>query len=277
MGAWFIGSLIRLFGRVVRLSEEPWLAGPIGGAHIGDLPYDELAAQEGLTVVRRAPEAGLLEDAGALDGPGFEVDRLHPEIRRFYEHTATYRMDIWSKGYFPGHLGLWLLVTTLSRKVDQLNFPLDALGTAAGVDSEIVLLKESTGRTRYTGWYRRIAPEGRSLYTGFYMSQKVPGEEAPCMKVVFPMPGGNATVILRPSAGADGSLRLSSRGARFGGAGFYRVQKLEGARLRVWLVRTLREELFLFVDSAQVLRCDHTVTFLGLPVLQLHYRMERTA
>ena len=41
----------------------------------------------------------------------------------------------------PGKIGLWLLVTTISRKVNQLNFPLHALATAKGIDSEIVLLR----------------------------------------------------------------------------------------------------------------------------------------
>lgn len=275
IGATFIQGLIRVFGRVVRLSSEPWLAGPIGGDYIGDQPYEELARRENLTLVRNAGEGGLLPNANALDGPSFHADGLKPEIRRFYEQTANHRMDISGASFFPGNLGLWLLVTTLSRKVNQLNFPLHALSTARQIDSEIVLLKDSNEQVRYVGWYRRIASEGRALYTGFYMTQKVPQCENPCVKVVFPMPNGNATVILRPSLDRHGDLRLSSKGKRFGDAGFYRVEKLDEERLRVWRVSTLHEEFFVYLDSSQGLRCDHTVSFLGMRVLQLHYQIER--
>ena len=133
----------------------------------------------------------------------------------------------------------------MSRKVNQLNFPTDALVTAREIESEIVLLKESDGRVRYAGWYRRLASAGRALYTGFYMTQQVPHFENPCVKVVFPMPNGNATV------------------------------ELDEERLRVWRVKSLHEEFFVYLDSSQTLRCDHSLSFLGRRVLQLHYRIER--
>ena len=277
IGAFFIHVLMRTFGRTVRESSVPWLSGPIGADYIGDTPYEEVAARENLALVRRSVRGGLVPDVGALNGPGFHADRLRPEVRHFYEHTAMYRMDVWSETFFPGKIGLWLLVTTISRKVNQLNFPLHALATARGMDSEIVLLEDQNGTIRYTGWYRRLVDTGRSVYTGFYMTARVPLAANPCIKVVFPMPNGNATVILQPSLDEQGHLRLSSKGAAFGDAGFYRVRKISDDRLLVWRVRSLHEEFRVYVDDANVLRCDHRVRFLGMPVLHLHYRIERTA
>jgi hypothetical protein len=245
IGAAFIVGLIRTFGRRVRESAAPWLSGPIGSDYIGDTPYEEVAARENLELIRRSPSGGLLPDVGALDGSGCRVSELRPEVRHFYEHTAAYRMDVWSASFFPSKIGLWLLVTTLSRTVNQLNFPLHALATAKGIDSEIVLLKDRTGAVRYAGWYRQLVDIGRTLYTGFYMVERVPLCDTPCVKVVFPMPRGNATVILRPSIDERGHLRLSSRGARFGDAGFYRVLKTAEDRLLVWRVSTLHEEFHL--------------------------------
>ncbi len=265
-----------MFGRTVRESSVPWLSGPVGGDYIGDRPYEEVAARENLEVVRRSATGGLIPDVGTLDGPGFRVEDLRPEVRHFYEHTATYRMDVWSDAFFPGKIGLWLMVTTISRKVNQLNFPLHALATAKGIDSEIVLLKDPKGGIRYAGWYRRLMDSGRTIYTGFYMTARVPHADTPCIKVIFPMPNGNATVILRPSLDEQGNLRLSSKGAAFGDAGFYRVCKTGDDRLLVWRVSTLHEAFRVYVDDAKVLRCDHSVRFLGMPVLHLHYRIERT-
>jgi hypothetical protein len=185
-------------------------------------------------------------------------------------------MDVWSRTYFPANLGLALLVTTISRQVNQLNFPLSPLETALGMVSEIITLRTADGAVKYTGWFRTLAAQtDRTIYTGFYMTERVPEESAPCVKVVFPMPNGNATVILRPRV-VDGALELDSGGGTFGGAGFYRVHARDGERIRVWRVRTLKEHFRVYVDGKGVLRCDHAVKFLGLPVLRLHYKMFRS-
>jgi hypothetical protein len=82
LGCTLIYTLIRLFGRAVDEAQQPWLRGPLGGEHIGDRPYEELAKLEGLTVVRRAREGGLIPDFGALAGEHFDIARLNPAIRR---------------------------------------------------------------------------------------------------------------------------------------------------------------------------------------------------
>lgn len=69
IGAVFIAGLIRVFGRVVREPSAAWLAGPAGGDHIGDRPYEELAARENLELVRRVSAGGLVPDFAVLGGP----------------------------------------------------------------------------------------------------------------------------------------------------------------------------------------------------------------
>ncbi len=273
VGVWIIHLLIIVFGRTRRRAGIAWLDGPIGGAHIGDAPYAEVARSEGLVLERQPRSGGLVPDFTALDGPELSASRTHPLVRAFYERTSAFSMDVWSRTYFPANVGLWLLVTTISRQVEQLNFPLSPLDTANGISSDILLLRDRDGRVKYTGWFRKLARDNRVLYTGFYMTARVPGEPGPCVKVVFPMPDGNATVILRPRTLPDGGLELESSGSVFGGAGFYRVTSRSGDRVRVWQVKSLRETFHLYVDERQVLRCDHTVRFLGLPVIQLHYKM----
>ena len=92
IGASFIFVLIRIFGRQMREDEVPWLRGPIGGSYIGDTPYEECAAREGLSVERRAARGGLVPDFESLASAAFDVNRVHPRVRHFYEHTARYRM-----------------------------------------------------------------------------------------------------------------------------------------------------------------------------------------
>src|SRR5262249_4917301 len=179
---------------------------------------------------------------------------VHGVVRDFYEHTTEFAMEVWSRTYFPASIGLALLVTTISRQDDQLNFPLSPLDTAHGMSSEIILLRRPDGSVRYTGWFRRLARGPRLLYTRLYMVEQTPEGQGPSVKVVFPMPNGTATVILRPRAEADGSFTLDSSGGRFGGAGFYRLAARGDDRVRVWRVRTLKEHFRVYVDDAGVLR-----------------------
>ncbi len=277
LGAWFIYALIWIFGRRWRRADIAWLDGPIGGPIIGDAPYSDVAAREDLTVERRARDGGLIPRFTDLDGGDFDSSKIHPLVRDFYEHTTEFAMDVWSKTYVPTSIGLWLLVTTISRQVNQLNFPLSPLDTARGMSSEIISMRRRDGSVRYTGWFRTLGTEQSVLYTGFYMTEHAPAAGVPCVKVVFPMPNGNATVLLRPKLGDGGALILESSGRRFGDAGFYRVQACDPERVRVWYVKRLKELFRVYVDELGVLRCDHSVRFLGLPVLTLHYKIVRRA
>jgi len=276
IGAWLIYRLIALFGRTHAWRDIAWLDGPLGDAVIGDAPYRDAAAKLGLTIERDARDAGLIPDLAALRGEHCDPDRIDPRIREFYEHTTRFEMDVWSRTYFPTNIGLFLLVTTISRQVNQLNFPLSPLESARGMSSEVIALRNPDGSLRYTGWFRTLGDHRRVLYTGFYMTERTPSGSC-CVKVVFPMPNGNATVLLAPRVDPDGSLVLDSSGARFGDPGFYRVQRRDDARVRIWQITTLKELFRVYVDDHGVVRCDHTVRFLGLPVLSLHYKIGRRA
>jgi len=271
-GAAFIYGLIRLFGRRHRPGDVGWLVGPLGGATIGERVYEETASREGLTLIRHAPEGGLIPSFDVLARPGFDPARVHPKIRDFYQRTHAFRLDTWSTTYFPARLALWVLVTTISRRVEQLNFPIDGLETAHGMTSEIALMHDAGGALRYTGWLRKLQRSGNVIYSGFYMTVRPPLVDGACVKVVFPMPDGNATVILRPDHHGTSGLRLESVGRGFGDAGFYRVQR-DGDGLRVWRITTLHERFVLYVDGEDTVRCEHDVTFFGMRVLTLHYRI----
>lgn len=277
VGAQVIYFLIWVFGRTHRRADIPWLVGPIGRAKIGDATYREVCEAEGLSLERHARNGGLVQSFEDLRSKSFDPERVHPLVRDFYEHTTEYAMDVWSRAHFPASIAMWLLVKTISRQVNQLNFPLSPLDTARGLLSEIITMRRPDGSVRYTGWFRTLAQDDNVLYTGFYMTETSPALGVPCVKVVFPMPNGNATVVLRPEATADGALILDSSGQRFGDAGFYRMQAAGEGALRVWQIRTLKELFRVFVDESGTLRCDHTVRFLGLPVLSLHYKIFRRA
>jgi len=149
---------VQLTGKLVRKSEAPWLAGPLGGRErIGAGIYERVAKAEGL-LIRTPPDAGLIEHFNVLRGPNFNPDAVHPDIRHFYEHAAEYQLDVWSRGFLlSGNFFLWLLVEFISRRMDQLNFPISSLEVAKGMTSEVVqLVNPATDQIVNTGWLRRL-------------------------------------------------------------------------------------------------------------------------
>src|SRR6201998_4575724 len=268
---------VKLTGKLLRRSDVPWLAGPLGGRErIGTEIYERVAQAEGL-LIRRPPNAGLLENFNLLRGPNFNPDSVHPDIRHFYEHAAEYQLDVWSEVSLTGRFFLWLLVEFISRRMDQLNFPISSLEVAKGMTSEVFQLVEpASGRIVNTGWLRRLKSSGRVIYAGLYSATQLPDEAGPCVKVTFPC-RGSANVYLTPVAHADGSFGLVSSGSAFGRTGFYRMIDGGPEHLIVRHVRSLRELFHVYVDKEGVLRTDHTVLFLGLTIIRLHYKMTRAS
>jgi hypothetical protein len=265
--------MVRLSGRKIRRADAPWLDCVLGqpGA-IGSGVYQWIAATNHLEL-STPPGAGLIADFEALRGPSFNPEAVHPRVRHFYEHAAAYNLEVWSEVYLVGRFFLWLLVEFISRRMDQLNFPISSLEVAKGMSSEVVQLREpESKRLVYTGWLRRFKSNGKVIYAGIYSVARIPGETDPCVKVTFPC-RGSANVYLRPCSHADGSFGLVSTGARFGRSGFYRLVEASPEAWRVRNFTTLHEVFRVYVDEEGVLRTDHAISFMGLTILRLHYKM----
>jgi hypothetical protein len=95
------------------------------------------------------------------------------------------------------------------------------------------------------------------------------------VKVVFPLPNGNAIVIMRPQVHADGSLSVISKGRGFGDAGFYFTVHGDD-RVKARYVRAMREQIHVYT-TADGVRADHVLWFCGVRFLQLHYRLRDRA
>src|SRR6267143_2038990 len=89
---------VRLTGRLVRRSDAPWLAGPLGGRErIGTGIYERVARTEGL-LIHTPPNAGLLEHFIVLRGPNFAP------------HVELIFRGVRSEVSLIGRFFLWLLV-----------------------------------------------------------------------------------------------------------------------------------------------------------------------
>jgi len=269
-----IRLMVRLIGRRVTREEAPWLNCPMGTSKlIGADFYHQLAIDEQLKIADEP--AGLLTDFSLLKGEGFDPTQVRQEIHEFYERTSEFRLEAWSEAPLFTRMFLWVLTRFVSRRMNQLNFPVSSLELAGGMTSDLLPMNNDSGQRVYTGWLRRLAKSGHVIYTGLY-SVESPGEFAdPCVKVSFPLPQGSATVFLRPEAQPDGSFKLISSGRKFGEPGFYRMVELKPGVWKVRNFRTLREYFHVYVDESGMLRTDHLVTFLGRTILRLHYKCER--
>jgi hypothetical protein len=115
---------------------------------------------------------------------------------------------------------------------------------------------------------------GEVIYAGFYTTCTPPGAGIPCVKVVFPVPKGASTVILRPQNGRNGAFKLLSHGRGFGDPGFYRLHGQGNGAVRAAYF-PLKELFHLYAGPDGTVRTDHTLYFMGMKFLMLHYRIRR--
>ncbi|MDY7096187.1 MAG: hypothetical protein SX243_24700 [Acidobacteriota bacterium] len=274
LGDWVTQRWVQATGRRVSATENPWLDLLSGDTDvIGTDFFARVAEREGLVLTRSGAPRGLVPDLFVLEGPDCSIRELHPAVVAFYERTSEYEFDVWSEwsGFFRPFGQMLALL--FSRRLQQLNVPLSPLDTSLGITSEVLQLHSPEGELVRTAWVREIAATGNTLYAGSYAVCTVPGHSGPCIRVVFPLPNGNAHVILKPHSHRDGSLTVSSRGRRFGDPGFYFfVQSAPGEGWARY-VATLKEDIHVFPGAGEDSRADHTLELWGKRFLRLHYRM----
>lgn len=270
---WLIQRWIAYTGKLVQVEDVPWLAGPIGGKTIGVEVYESYAKSMGMDIAVNSLSSGLLPSFSLLNGSEFNANEVDPEIYGFYERTVDFSIDVWSQ--WSGILQPFakVLIASVSRNVQQLNLPMSSLETSRGITSDIIRLTYGDGGdVPYTGWLRKIRSTGAVIYAGFYTTCTPIDYPNPCVKVVFPLPGGSTTVLLRPENQLDGSFKLISSGKGFGGPGYYRIHQVSEQAIRVKYL-PLKEVIHVYCDEQKTLRTDHTFTFWGLKFLTLHYKI----
>jgi hypothetical protein len=269
---WMTQRWVQFTGRRVDLARDTWLAGPVGATcGIGRDWLETSARCDKLGVRRGATPVGILPCFENLRTPSFDPDKVDSRVRAFYESTSAYRLDVWSEWSAIFRLGGCLLARLFSRRLQQLNVPLSPLDTSRGVTSEVIQLVDSaTGELRYTAWVRELVLTKNTMYSAAYGLCRVPGHDGPCIRVVFPLPNGNAIVILRPQAGADGSLTVLSSGKRFGDPGFYFTVQAGPGMAWARYVPQLREEIIVY-GAEDGIRADHVLKLFGMTFLRIHY------
>jgi len=268
---------VKTTGKKINPKEYKWLIGPIGNTDIiKDKFIFKLAEKENLNIHRNIPNSGLLEGMEQIGISEEEKLLLNNKVSDFYENTSNYDIEIWSewKGFFKP-FGKVLSIL-FSKRLQQLNLPLNSMDTAKGMRSEIIKLKKKdTNETKWTIWYRIIKRTNNVIYSGIYTNCQNPNYDKPLLKVIFPLPNGNATVVMTKRIENDGSLILSSDGKKFGDNGFYFTLTNNKGEYWARFVKSMHEWIHVYEDDENILRADHNLNFYGIRFLNLHYKMTK--
>jgi hypothetical protein len=263
----------RIVGRPIDTDgAHSWLAAPCNGP--GGTGDDWLDALEAKGRVRDpSPDDGLLDTIAALDGPLFDSTLVDGRVRDFYEHTASWRMEVWSQwsGFFApaGEL----IARVWGRRVGQLALPVQPLAVSRGMGSTVRIVEDHEGNRLGAAWLRTLRSDGSKVYSGFYRVSGLPGNAQPRVKVAFPLEEGSIQIFLTPRNDPDGSFWLHSSSKAFNTDGAYAVVRVGGR----WFAAQfpLREKFHVYTDEHGVLRTDHWLRLGRWQVLRLHYRLDR--
>jgi hypothetical protein len=221
-----------------------------------------------------SPRNGLLPDFSVVLDPKFaHTHKLNKKVRDFYEHTASYKLEVWSQWFTFISFFARILITSVSKRMNQLNIPLNPLETSRGMSSDIISLTDkTTGTVKFTCWLRKLVKSGRVVYAGFYTSCYIEKFNRNFVKVVFPLPKGNVTVILRVDVQPDGSVKLISAGKKIGDPGYYRVVQVSDEKIKARYI-PIHESIHVYEDEEHILRTDHIFYFWRIKFLHLHYKI----
>ncbi|HLW62821.1 MAG TPA: hypothetical protein VKY33_05420 [Flavobacterium sp.] len=272
---WFTQQWVILFGKRITPTQVPWLFGPFGElGGIGENFLTQLAEKENLTLKRNLKKKGLLKSIETLHLPKKDLSKLSKSIVDFYEHTSDYKLEFSIK-WSPMFYFFGLLTNRLfTKRINQLNIPIHNIDKSEKISNEIIQLTDpKTDKVKYTIWLRKLESSGKVIYSGIYTTCKLPTGTT-CIKAIFPLPKGNATVLMKPSVGKNNELILDSSGKTIGDAGFYFL--LEDSKGIFWtkFVSTFKDKLII-KESAECLSAKQTLKLWNLNVAVLNYKIEK--
>lgn len=272
---WITQQWVILFGRRIKKNESEWLLGPFGNTNgIGLKFINQLAEKEQLIIDKNENDKGLIQSINQLNLSEDELNGLSKNVIDFYENTANYDFDLRVK-WSPFFKGFGRLLKILfSNRIEQLNVPIENMRDSKALKSEIIqLLDAKTREVKRTIWLRTFKSTDQVVYSGVYETCKIPSGRT-CIKAIFPLPNGNATVILSPSVGQNGELILKSSGKKFGDSGFYFLLNDSKGKLCAKFIKSFKDKLVASSRNDKII-VEQTLTLWNLKVLKFEYNIEK--
>lgn len=266
---WFTQFWNITLGKKVDHQQDAWLLGPIGKiAENSEQFIQRLATESGLSIQRDVIGVGLVDH---FDGWGIPINA---SVREFYTKTSDYDLEVRSS-WRPifGSLG-YLVAKLFSRRIQQLNLPHVGHNEVVAFKSEIIKLLDGDGNAKYTIWHRSLKDTDEVVFYGIYTSCRAPSCEF-CIKAVFPLPRGNATVVFRLESDANGNLELLSKGKKDGEPGFYFL--VEDKRGCLWkhFLPHFHESIYVSEGDGTAMDAVHSLTLWSFKVYRMTYRITK--
>lgn len=186
---WITQQWVILFGQKIYSTEHKWLLGPFGGTNgIGLKFIKHLVEKEQLNIDNEIKDKGLIQSIHQLNLTKDEVNSLSQNVIDFYENTASYDLELKVKwNPFFKIFGI-LLRIIFSKRIEQLNVPIQNLEDSKALTSEVIhLLDSKTNQVKRTIWLRAFKSTGQVVYSGVYETCTIPSGKT-CIKAIFPLP-----------------------------------------------------------------------------------------
>ena len=271
---WVTQQWVILCGRKIIPEDFPWLIGPFGNLNaIGEDFIHQFARKENLIIEKDSKVKGIIPSIAKLNLSEKEFSNLSKNVIDFYENTENYDLKF-SVKWNPFFKFFGILITKLfSNRINQLNIPTKNIADSESLKSAIInLIDPKTNEIKYTFWFRSIESSGQVIYSGVYGTCTLPSGKT-CVKAVFPLPNGNATVIMNPSVEENGALVLDSSGEKFGDAGFYFLLKDSKGEYWSQFIGSFRDRLTIGSDNDHI-SAEQNLTLWLLKVLTFNYKIE---
>ncbi|MCG2419226.1 hypothetical protein K8089_09345 [Aequorivita sp. F47161] len=268
---WITQQWVILFGKRINRDQHEWLIGPFGKTNgIGKKFIKQLAETENLVIDDSERSKGILQSISQLNLAEEELNRLSKEVIDFYENTSDYNFDLNVKWNPIFKVFGVLLKILFSNRIEQLNIPIENIKDSKVLSSEIIqLLNSETAEIKHTIWLRAFKATGHVVYSGVYETGPIPTGQT-CVKAIFPLPNGNATVILYPSVGENGELILTSSGKKIGDSGFYFLLNDSKGNLWTKFISSFKDELVVSAINEQIV-AKQSLTLWNLRVVNFKY------
>lgn len=273
---WITQQWVILFGQKIDKLEHKWLLGPFGELNgIGVKFIKQLANKENLVIDNQKNGKGLIQSINQLNLSEKELEVLSKNVIDFYQNTSDYKLKLKVKwNPFFKIFGL-LLRVIFSKRIQQLNVPITSIENSETLKSEIIHLKDkNTNEVKRTIWLRAYQTTGQVVYSGVYETCVIPSGKT-CIKAIFPLPNGSATVILTPKVGKNGELILESAGNRIGDSGFYFLLKDSKGQLWSKYIKSFKDKLVVRSENENI-SASQTLTLWNLRVLKFEYKIKKS-
>lgn len=270
---WVTQQWVIFRGRKIKSEDFSWLIGPFGNlGSIGEDFIHQFAEKENLIIAKNSASKGIIPSMKKLNLPESEFSNLSKDVIDFYENTENYNLNFSVKWNSIFKIFGILITKLFSNRINQLNIPTENISDSESLKSEIInLIDPKTNAIKYTFWFRSIKSSGQVIYSGAYGICNLPSGKT-CVKAVFPLPNGNATVLMNPSVGENGELILDSCGEKFGEAGFYFLLKDSKGEFWSQFISSFRDRLIIGSEN-DIITAKQTLTLWHLKVLTFNYRI----